>query len=58
MVGLAEIIVGVGLLILVAYSFGEVERSGVLSAGIARLTAGEQDRAEAVERVRLAGPVP
>jgi hypothetical protein len=54
---LAEAVVGAGLLVLVAGLGSEVQRGGVLGAGVVGLASGNQHLAEAVERVSLAGLV-
>jgi hypothetical protein len=49
-------VVRAGLLVLLAGLGGQAERDGVFGQGLIKLTGGEQDLAEAVERVGLAVP--
>jgi hypothetical protein len=55
--GVAEAVVGAGLLVLVADVASQAERGGVLRAGVTGLAGGEQDLTEAVERLGFTGSV-
>ena len=55
--GVAKTVVGTGLQVAVAYLRGQAERDVVMGAGVAGTAGGEEDGAEAIERLPLTGPV-